>query len=134
MQKLIAGILVFSFAFLLVWLICAPTFEARWRNLKYGSTQGDVQKTLGSPTSTGANGVIGAGDQPVVSWEYNRGSTNTAWILITLDLEAHRSSTEKCVYDGGNGHRGHRGVPKQGPKRTNVISDWLRNRRAVNGH
>jgi hypothetical protein len=50
-----------------------PGFESRWRALKDGMTQKEVTQALGSPTSTGRTGVIGAGDQPVTRWEYKRG-------------------------------------------------------------
>jgi hypothetical protein len=51
----------------------APDFASRWPNVKDGMTQAEVKKVLGTPTSIGISGTIGAGNRPVTRWEYKRG-------------------------------------------------------------
>jgi hypothetical protein len=50
----------------------SPSVYTRWRAVKDGMSQAEVRKVLGTPTSIGTSGTIGAGNQPVTRWEYRR--------------------------------------------------------------
>jgi hypothetical protein len=58
---------------ILLCLFSGPDFNTRWHDLRDGMSQKEVSQALGSPTSTGKTGVIGAGNQAVTRWEYKRG-------------------------------------------------------------
>jgi len=64
------GIFVFILLAFLLGRFGEPGFSTRWRKVKDGMTQEEVRKALGTPTSTGTSGTIGAGNQAVTRWEY----------------------------------------------------------------
>jgi len=72
-RRVIAGAIVFALLAFLLGRFGAPSFSTRWRNVRDGMTQKEVRKALGSPTSMGTSGTIGAGNQQVTRWEYKRG-------------------------------------------------------------
>ena len=72
-KRLIAGVIGCGLLAVLLCLLRAPDFNTRWRNVKDGMTQKEVSQVLGSPTSAGKKGAIGAGNQVVTRWEYKRG-------------------------------------------------------------
>jgi len=71
-QLLMIGAACGLFTILFV-VLCGPSLERQWRNLKDGMTQQEVSRALGTPSWTGPGSAIGAGNKVVTRWGYRQG-------------------------------------------------------------
>ncbi len=69
-RRLIAGVIVCGLTAFLLGRFTG--LEPRWRRLRDGMTQAEVIHLLGVPSLTGNGYCIGAGNKPVLRWEYRR--------------------------------------------------------------
>ena len=83
-RRFIAGVMLGG---LLAFLLGRFTgLEPRWGGLRDGMTQAEVMHVLGAPTRTGNGDCIGAGNKPVVRWEY-RSSHLGRFIHYCVDFD-----------------------------------------------
>ncbi len=68
-------------------------FEPHWRQLRDGMTEAEVTLLLGKPKRTGNSWCIGAGNQRVKRWEYDRwGLAVSAHYYVDFDYIGPRGS------------------------------------------
>jgi len=72
-RLMIGTIIMGLFAFFVGCCFRPAGFSSRWNNVRDGMTQDQVKELLGTPTLTQKAATIGAGNQPVTEWQYQRG-------------------------------------------------------------